>query len=186
MKYFLKQNDPRYAEFVLTSAGGSEEEHTHVIEKGFPMTFQTNTWLNTTITENFGGTSTTGDVENFQGWHAVMGFVYRPTQYRQLLEDLGQSTSTSDIYWNIFPVYAQDMAAVANVYCYFDRHPLTSGTSRKWTWGNSPVYQYDQLNNYRQGYDKGASGDAEAWGTGKSDDDGSYVNDPALGYDDAW
>ena len=185
-KYFLKQNDPRYAEFTLTSAGGSEEEHTHAVEKGFPMTFQTNTWLNTTITENFGGTSTSGTVENFQGWHAIMGFVYRPTQYRQLLEDLGQTTSTTDIYWNVFPVYAQDMAAVANVYCYFDRHPLTSGTSRKWTWGNSPVYQYDQLNNYRQGYDKGASGDAEAWGEGKSDDDGSYINDPTLGYDDAW
>lgn len=185
-KYFAKQNDPRYAEFALTSVAGGDEEHTHVVETGAPLTFQTNTWLNTTITENFGGKNTSGTVDNFQGWHAIMGFVYRPTQYRQLLEDLGQSISTTDIYWNIFPVYAQDMAAIANVYCYFDRHPLTTGNSRKWTWGSSPVYQYDQLNNYRLGYDKGASGDANAWGTGKSEDDGSYINDPTLGYDDAW
>ena len=75
------------------------------------------------------------------------------------------------------------MAAVANVYCYVDRKPL--GTT-DWTWkDNTPVYQYDQLNNYRQGYDKGAVSGATGWGSGSAGD-GSTINDPALGYDDAW
>lgn len=174
-KYFFRQTDPKQATFELSTAGG--DEHTHVIESGYPLTYQTNTWLNTTISEVYTSGSS---VEDFMGWHTIMGFVYRPTQYSQLLSDLEQSTSNTEIYWNIFPVYAQDMAAVANVYCYFDRHPLTSstGTARKWTWGsNTPVYQYDQLNNYRQGYSKGAVSGAEAW---------SGYNDPQLEYDDAW
>ncbi len=183
--YFFKQTNPREAEFVIAPANGESGEHTHLLENSFPLTFQTNTWLNTTIAENYGGTSSSGTVSNFQGWHAIMGFIYRPTQYKQLLLDIGQTISTNDIYWNIFPVYAQDMAALASVYCYFDRHPLTSGTSRVWTWGSSPVYQYDQLNNYRQGYDKGAVSGATGWGSGSAGD-GSTINDPALGYDDAW
>ena len=103
-------------------------------------------------------------------------------------------SSTSDIYWNIFPVYASEMAAVANVYCYFDRKPLGA---TNWTWGdNTPVYQYDQLNYFRAGYSKGASknasgGAAAAWGSssGKdtpSTDRGAAINDPTLGYDDVW
>ena len=182
--YFFRQTNPREAEFALAPAGGDGAEHTHVLENSLMLTFQTNTWLNTTIMENYGAKSVSGTVDKFQGWHAIMGFIYRPTHYKQLLLDIGQTISTSDIYWNIFPVYAQDMAAVANVYCYFDRHPL-SGSSRSWTWGSSPVYQYDQLNNYRQGYNKGAVTGAAGWGAGTAND-GSAINDPTLDYDDAW
>lgn len=182
--YFWRQTNPKQAEFELLPASGGSE-HTHYISSGFPLTFQTNTWLNTTMSENFGGKSASGSISNFQGWHTIMGFIYRPSQYQQLLSDIGYSIDSTDIYWNVFPVYAQDLAAVTNVYCYFDRHPLTSGTSRTWTWGSSPVYQYDQLNNYRQGYKKGAVSGAAAWGSGSSND-GSQVNDPTLGYDDAW
>lgn len=173
-KHFFRQTDPKQATFELSSASG--DEHTHVIESGYPLTYQTNTWLNTTIAEAYTSGSS---IENFVGWHTIMGFVYRPTQYTELLTDIGQSINNAEIYWNIFPVYAQDMAAVANVYCYFDRHPLTSttGSTRKWTWGdNTPVYQYDQLNNYRQGYSKDAVTGAKGWDS----------NDPQLEYDDAW
>ena len=188
--YFLRQTDPKRATFKLANSGG--DDHTHLVESGNPLTFQTNTWLNTTISGNYGGTDSSGSVANFQGWHAIMGFVYRPTQYRQVLADLGENTATSEIYWNIFPVYGSEMAAVANVYCYFDRHPLTSTSgSREWTWGgNTPVYQYDQLNNFRVGYSKGSSGDAQAWGASSSDDPdvdrGAAINDPTLDYDDVW
>ena len=188
--YFLRETDPKRATFKLANSGG--DDHTHLVESGNPLTFQTNTWLNTTISGNYGGTDSSGSVANFQGWHAIMGFVYRPTQYRQVLADLGENTATSEIYWNIFPVYGSEMAAVANVYCYFDRHPLTSTSgSREWTWGdNTPVYQYDQLNNFRVGYSKGSSGDAQAWGASSSDDPdvdrGAAINDPTLDYDDVW
>lgn len=188
-KYFLRQTDPKQATFKLATASG--DNHTHTVESGTPLTFQTNTWLNTTVSGNSGDNN---NLANFQGWHAVMGFVYRPSQYKAVLDDLGVDTTTSDIYWNIFPVYASEMAAVANVYCYFDRKPLGA---TNWTWGdNTPVYQYDQLNYFRAGYSKGASknasgGAAAAWGSssGKdtpSTDRGAAINDPTLGYDDVW
>ena len=188
-KYFLRQTNPKQATFKLATASG--DNHTHTVESGTPLTFQTNTWLNTTVSGNSGDNN---NLANFQGWHAVMGFVYRPSQYKAVLDDLGVDSSTSDIYWNIFPVYASEMAAVANVYCYFDRKPLGA---TNWTWGdNTPVYQYDQLNYFRAGYSKGASknasgGAAAAWGSssGKdtpSTDRGAAINDPTLGYDDVW
>ncbi len=169
-QHFLKVTNPRAAGFKLdTVAGGTT--HTHQIENGYPLTFQANTWLNTTVSPKYNGTAI---AENALGWHAVMGFIYTPGQYGTLLTDIGQTYSaTEDVFWNIFPVYAGDMATVANVYCYFDRNPLKDG-NRTWTWGtDTPVYQYDQLNNYRSGNKKDAT-----WG--------AAVNDPQLGYDDVW
>ena len=182
-KYFLRHTDPKQATFKLATAGG--DSHTHTVESGTPLTFQTNTWLNTTVSGKYSGDNS--NLANFQGWHAVMGFVYRPSQYKAVLKDLGVDSSTSEIYWNIFPVYASEMAAVANVYCYFDRKGATA-----WTWkDNTPVYQYDQLNNFRAGYSKAAVTGAQAWGSssGKdtpSTDRGAAINDPTLGYDDVW
>ena len=159
-KYFILQTNPKNATFQLSTSDGGDS-HTHTIESGYPLTFQTNTWLNTTIS-NVGVS-----MDEFKGWHAIMGFVYRPTQYRALLADIGYSNPDYDkVYWNIFPVYAQEMATVATVYCYFDR-----GSSSSWTWGN-PVYKYDQLSNFR------IKEKDENWA--------KTVNDPALGYTDAW
>ena len=172
-KHYDRPSNPRETFFVMQEEGG--DTHTHNLTSGFPLTFQTNTWLNTSIQELH---STSG----FEGWHAVMGFIYRPKQYKRLLFDTGVFETEQQfnalpadwVYWNIFPVYAQDMAAVINVYCYFDRHPIDSGTTRKWTWGNTgPVDTYDQLNEYRQGFKKNAD-----WS--------KAVNDPTLDYDDAW
>lgn len=183
-KYFIQPTDPRHAEFKLAEGGG--EAHTHTPQEGRPLTFQTNTWLNTTISPLYGascrssGTCTTsGDSKDFVGWHAIMGFIYRPTQYNTLLKELGANNvdANTNVYWNIFPVYAGDMAAVANVYCYFERNTSDTGTS--WQWGDStstyksPVYHYDQLNDYKHGFAKDAD-----WN--------EAVNDPDLGYNDAW
>ena len=175
-KYFIQPTDPRHAEFKLSDGGG--EAHTHTPQEGRPLTFQTNTWLNTTISPLYGcpngsGTCTTsGNSQDFVGWHAIMGFIYRPTQYNTLLTELGATPNNNVVYWNIFPVYAGDMAAVANVYCYFERNTATTGTS--WQWGDSsPVYRYDQMNAYKHGFTKDTN-----WN--------KAVNDPELGYDDAW
>lgn len=166
-EYFAGPRNPRTATFGLSGPEGEMENHTHELTEGYPMTFQTNTFLNTTI-------STTEDsAKTFQGWDVVMGFIYRPKQYADLLRDLGITVDSSKVYWNVFPVYAQTMAAYATVYCYFDRHPRNASGTRYWTWGNAgPVYDYDQLDNFHLGYNKGS------WK--------QYVNDPALGYDDAW
>ena len=74
--------------------------------------------------------------------------------------------------WNLFPVYNQEMAAIARVYCSFNRY------KDNWVWsdssrGNTPVYSYDQLNRYHHGYEKDTN-----WI--------QQVNDPSLPYLDAW
>jgi hypothetical protein len=84
-----------------------------------------------------------------------------------LADYLGKSESDlgTNVYWNVFPVYAQDMAGIANVYCAFER---PAGH----LWG-SDVYQYDQISGFKSGFIKD-----ESWS--------KAVNDPELGYDDAW
>jgi hypothetical protein len=168
---FARVVDPKQAAFVLSDSYGSETAtHTHSPEKGWPLTFQTNTFLNTSLQQE-GST-----VSNFQGWHILMGFLYRPGQYRTVLNDIGVSVNDTEIYWNVFPVYAQTMAGFATVYCYFNRHPLQSGstTLRNWTWGDSgPVDTYDQLNSFRSGFNRSSKWNA-------------VVNDPTLGYTDQW
>ncbi len=157
-KYFFRYTDPQDAMFDLSVASG--DSHTHVPESGYPMTFQTNTWLNTTMSEYNSGSK-------FWGWHTIMGFVYRPTDYGQVLDDIGQNISSDEVAWNIFPVYAQEMAGVASVYCIFDRNPLGGG----FVWDDKYVNDYDQLRNFRSGHEK--SSDLQ-------------LNDPDLGYDDVW
>ncbi|MBE6444080.1 MAG: hypothetical protein E7020_05390 [Alphaproteobacteria bacterium] len=177
VNYFSYFTNPRDAIFSLDSASGTES-HTHDIAPGMPLTFQTNTWLNTTISQVFTKKDTNEEssirnAEMLHGWHAVMGFVYPVSYYSDLLGDIGYATDADQIYWNVFPVYAGDMAAVATVYCLFDRNPEING-DRDWTWGdNSPVDQYDQIYNYRTGFTRD-SGWLE------------QVNDPDLDYDDPW
>lgn len=167
--FFGRPSDPRESFYELTTENGSEA-HTHEPTGYYPLTFQTNTWLNTTVQPYYDGAA---DETGIVGWHAVMGFIYRPQQYNAVLKIIGgdpDSAAADDVFWNVFPVYAQDQAAIVNTYCFFDRKPGNSG----WTWGTAgPVYDYDQLYNYRGGYNK-----TNAWLW--------QVNDPDLGYDDAW
>ncbi len=158
-KYFFRYTNPQDAMFELSTASG--DTHTHLPESGYPMTFQTNTWLNTTMSEY------RDSGNKFWGWHAIMGFVYRPLDYGEVLKNIGQNISDDEVAWNIFPVYAQEMAGVASVYCIFDRNPLGSG----FVWDEKYVNDYDQLRNFRSGHEKSSK---------------LQLNDPNLEYDDAW
>ena len=127
---------------------------------GYPMTFQTNTWLNTSVQPNKG---------DFQGWHAVMGFLYRPGQFDAVMDKLFTEKDwgkEDKVYWNLFPVYGGEMMGVANVYCYFDR----GGSVNQNKWGDY-VDHYDQINKFK---------------TEKTQDYMDKLNDPELGYNDAW
>ncbi len=178
VNYFSYSTNPKDAIFSLNSASGTES-HTHDIASGMPLTFQTNTWLNTSIYNVFGDKD--GDdvssytVDNLRGWHAIMGFVYPAAYYSDLLTNMGYTIDEDQIHWNVFPVYAGDMAAVATVYCIFDR----KGAGTDWIWGDAntglgtPVNPYDQIYNYHHGFERD-SGWLE------------QVNDPSLGYDDPW
>ena len=128
---------------------------------GYPMTFQTNTWLNTSVQPNKG---------DFQGWHAIMGFLYRPGQFDAVMDKLFVEKDwgkEDKVYWNLFPVYGGEMMGVANVYCYFDRGGSVSPENK---WGGYVDY-YDQINGFK---------------TEKTQDYMKKLNDPQLGYNDAW
>lgn len=127
--------------------------------------------------------------ENFAGWSAIMGFVYPGNQYKAILKKLGaKNIQDDDYYWNVFPVQTKTIEAYATVYCYFDRTNIFNS-------GNDPKYvdQYDQLNNFRQGYVKtGGETRDNAPGVKDSDRPGyntEYIerlNDPTLSYKDPW
>ena len=157
----------------------------------FPLTFQTNTWLNTTISGVYSdkdsqntadGSGSTGGqrLYSFVGWHAIMGFLYPADDYEDYLTGLGEWNSdwkgNGTIIWNLFPVYNEEMTAIANVYCYFERRTMTDEPT--WEWDSSYVdggdSGYNQLNNFRFGFEK----DNEAYN--------ERLNDPALGYDEVW
>lgn len=160
--YFVPQTNPFMAKFTLGETDGSVGMHTHQLSEGGALTFQTNTWLNTTISGYSSG-------DTFMGWHAIMGFLYYGDQYSEYLDKVGFSGYKNKVIWNLFPVYNEEMSAIANVYCYFER----DNVSGRWTWNRDYIGTYDQLNSFRSGYEK----------------DSSYknrLNDPALEYNEAW
>lgn len=161
--YFVPQTNPFMATFKLGETDGSAGMHTHQLSEGGALTFQTNTWLNTTISGYSNGST-------FYGWHAIMGFLYYGDQYAEYLGKVKPGTSFSGkVIWNLFPVYNEEMSAIANVYCYFERDNVAG----QWTWKREYIGDYDQLNSFRSGYEK----------------DTNYknrLNDPALSYTEAW
>lgn len=179
--FFIAPRDPFKARFELSSVDGSSGSHTHSVPAGYgmPLTFQTNTWLNTTIAGvKLGGSasgtnsSSSRDAE-FAGWHAIMGFLYHGTDYHDYLAGVGGGNLDGKIVWNLFPVYNEELTAIANVYCYFERRAVTGETFR---WNSDLVDTgYNQLTNFR---------------TLTSDKDGGAyekrLDDPALGYSEPW
>ena len=177
--------NPDVARFGLeeASTNGGAEKHTHALASGTPLTFQTNTWLNTTVSgvRDSVTTKDVGDIRraDFLGWHAIMGFLYYGDNYEKWLKKVSPGENYSGkVVWNLFPVYNQEMAAIANVYCYFERRDMK--TAPKWKWnpkfvdGGDSGSGYDQLTNFRSGFLK---------------DNTEYnkrLNDPALGYDEVW
>ena len=192
--YFIGPRNPAVSRFTLAGADGSSGTHTHEVAQGMPLTFQTNTWLNTTISgvrsgSTSGSSGNAGTIRNgdFLGWHAIMGFLYHGSDYYdylQLMKPPAGAAVKGKIVWNLFPVYNEEMTAISNVYCYFERRVMSSPD---WSWKPGLVDTgYDQISNFRLGYTK----------TGKHSSGASYVsgdtsyrdrlNDPALGYDDPW
>lgn len=91
-----------------------------------PYNYQINTWLNTTLKAYYHS----GD---FKGWHGIMGFIYPADDYREYYNAAFKQTTTSnssEIFWNLFPVYKQELSAIATVYCYFDRTNTTKFSSK--------------------------------------------------------
>lgn len=186
--YFSKHTDPLSAHFKISDATATADTpHTHDVSAK-PITFQTNTWLNSSVSPHIVD-------DKIEGWHMLMGFLYTPGDYSNLLKNLGYVGDTIDadaIYWNIFPVYAQEMASIVTTYCSFNRRDENleddlGGMGWKWNAGSedSPVLNYDQLdpNYYRDpnSYDRNPT----------KGGDGGYnwsdtVNDPTLPYNDAW
>lgn len=162
--YFVPQTNPFMATFKLGETDGSAGMHTHELSEGGALTFQTNTWLNTTISGYSNGNT-------FYGWHAIMGFLYYGDQYADYLTRVGVSNYSGKVIWNLFPVYNEEMSAIANVYCYFERDNVAAYP--KWTWERKYIGTYDQLNSFRSGYEKDS-------------DYAKRLNDPTLKYKEAW
>lgn len=177
--YFSVPTDPGASKFELNSVSGSGS-HTHTVAdgKGWPLTFQTNTWLNTTISgvrsENGTTGTSAGRYGDFLGWHAIMGFLYYADEYKEYLQAVGATNLSGKVVWNLFPVYNEEMTAIADVYCYFERRSLSNPN---WGWQSNLVHNYDQMANFRSGFDKSSKG-----GSGYVD----RLNDPALEYNDPW
>ncbi|MDO4183801.1 MAG: hypothetical protein Q4D11_00985 [Rhodospirillales bacterium] len=134
----------------------------------YVLRFQKSTWLKSLVRQYCGGQfkdSCSGE-SSFQGWGAVMGFIYPAYMY---------GGNEDDVAWNIFPVYYKELEGYATVYCYFDRS------------GFNPDYVYtgyDQLNQVGTGHlnswDKNSDNNADDLGYLKR------LDDPALKYQSPW
>ena len=166
---FLTVTDPDLATYDTSeTTAAADTAHKHILN-GAPLNYQINTWLNTTVSGTIGGT---GNLSSFLGWHGLMGFLYSGSMYQEYLSALGTNTSTTNgkIVWNLFPVYYQELSAVADTYCYFERDTAYVG------WQNSNLIDtsYDQILHYRSGYNAKPSGYV------------NRLNDPNLKYKDPW
>lgn len=189
---FIAPRNPKTAMFKLTEENGNNP-HRHYLESGMPLTFQTNTWLNTTIAGVRSSNQMSGAnhenirANDFLGWHAIMGFLYHGSDYHDYIKLAGGNTNNTDgkIVWNLFPVYNEELTAIANVYCYFERRNkvivydtdgsvLINKTVNDWNKNDNVVdTTYNQLENFRASF-------------GKDSNYTNRLNDPALKYNDPW
>lgn len=146
-----------------------------------PLTFQKNTWLKAMVVPYCGKMDPDGDCNNaqgFQGWGAIMGFIYPKEYYKEFIDDPDSGIDAGNamgenkniVYWNLFPVYYKQLEGYATVYCYFDRV--------LWNDVNEVDDDYNQLNALNGGnlnyYQK---------------ENTKYIdrlNDPNLKYYDPW
>lgn len=171
---FLTITNPDLAIYKTDSVtAAADTAHEHIIQ-GSPLNYQINTWLNTTVSGTIGSE---GNLSPFLGWHALMGFLYSGSMYQEYITAIkSEAIATSlknMIVWNLFPVYYQELSAVADTYCYFER----DNTYVKWddNGGTNLIdTEYDQISNYRKGYDNKPSGYVKR------------LNDPNLEYRDPW
>lgn len=168
---FLTITNPDLAIYKTDSVtAAADTAHEHIIQ-GSPLNYQINTWLNTTVSGIVGGSD---NLSTFQGWHALMGFLYSGSMYQDYITAIKSSDTATGlkdkIVWNLFPVYYQELSAVADTYCYFERN---TGYV-KWQDETMVDTGYDQILNYRTGYDS------------KPDDYVKRLNDQNLKYKDPW
>lgn len=139
-----------------------------------PLTFQKNTWLKAMVIPYCGSLDPEGNCDNsqgFQGWGAIMGFIYPYNYYKEFIDATHQGVAQDNaVYWNLFPVYYKQLEGYATVYCYFDR--------ALWDDVNEVDDDYNQLNALNGGnlnyYQK---------------ENTKYIdrlNDPNLKYYDPW
>ena len=149
------------------------------------LTFQKSTWLNTSLKAHCLGTTNyqcsnnenAPEGKGFQGWSGIMGFIYGGRVYEDLFREIYGSPPASDAFaWNLFPVYNQELTAIADVYCYFDRGKFT-GTA------NAALIdtEYDQIGNFR-----GPTADGTGNLYAKPSAYKNRLNDPKLKYADPW
>ena len=147
------------------------------------LTFQKSTWLNTSIKAHCWKNDWVdcGEHENtqyFQGWSGIVGFIYGGKVYEDLFYEVHKDTPNDyDFAWNLFPVYNQELTAVADVYCYFDR--FSKGENAKFIETDLIDQDYDQMNNFRGPNTAG----------GRYYKPEAYIkrlNDPNLPYNDPW
>lgn len=176
--YFKKHHNPKEAFLSIEEKlAAADTPHTHKALKQ-PLTFQTNTWLNSSVSPHI---SSDGRVD---GWHVLMGFLYKPNDYAELLADTGlDGADPESIHWNIFPVYAHEMASIVTTYCAF---APTAGN--RWDSDNteSPVLNYNQLDSNTLRDPNFLNREPVNVTTGKGEGWAKQVNDPSLPYDDAW
>lgn len=133
-------------------------------KEGEPLQFQGSTWLNISLQAN---SEKSGE---FKGWHALMGFIYPAEIYQNFpgaVVNCGSIPIQQCTLWNLVPVYNQELAAIANVYCFFDRSVFGSD--------GRVDHTYDQLREIRGDFDKSPT-------SGYRD----RLNDPTLGYKEVW
>ena len=145
-----------------------------------PYTFQVSTWLNTTIKAYY----TDADKKNFKGRHGIMGFIYPAKDYEDYARAIGIKDTFNDntILWNLFPVFKEELSAIATVYCYFDR------TDNRFDENNVDKYLAHKVKDISSIRNMQKEGDVYD-GT-KQDPTGdayrAHLNDPALGYSNVW
>ncbi len=144
-----------------------------------PYTFQVSTWLNTTLKAY--KTDKTKD-ETFKGWHGIMGFIYPAADYADYLKAIGAKNDTDtisdqEIIWNLFPVYKEELSAIATVYCYFDRQFFEGTNTDKYL-----PHKATSIDNIRYKTKSSATQNVD----GKNDNYLDRLNDPNLGYRNYW
>ena len=153
------------------------------VDDVMPLTFQKSTWLNTSLKAHcLGGTNyqcsnndNAPEGKGFQGWSGIMGFIYGGNVYSEYFDETyGRVPASNEFAWNLFPVYNQELTAIADVYCYFDRAKFTGSDDLIDT-------AYDQIGNFR-----GPTADNTGDLYSKPTEYKNRLNDPKLKYTDPW
>lgn len=157
------------------SDGNNNKDHPEIAHVATmlnsPYTFQVSTWLNTTIKAYRKDTV-------FKGWHGIMGFIYPAKDYEAYARAINTTlpaAGPTDVYWNLFPVYKEELSAIATVYCYFKR--------------TSTDYDTNFVDPYLAHQAKGIDFIRNTSKTDTKDNNSTYLNrlnDETLGYTTYW